>query len=89
MRVLWNPLYVNLLLLLMFMIFLGTLQSGFISGHSREGCSPRSFHRFALNIPWDLPRLLITLGVFIALLKKVVDILWVVLVGTGISLIVL
>ena len=44
--------------------------------------------RFALNIPWDLPRLFITLGAFIALLKKV-DILWVVLIGTGISLIVL
>jgi chromate transporter len=44
--------------------------------------------RFALNIPWDLPRLVITLGAFIALLKKV-DILWVVLIGTGISLIVL
>jgi len=44
--------------------------------------------RFALNIPWDLPRVVITLGAFIALLKKV-DILWVVLIGTGISLIVL
>jgi len=44
--------------------------------------------RFALNIPWDLPRLFITLGAFIALLKKV-DILWVVLIGTGISLVVL
>jgi len=44
--------------------------------------------RFASNIPWDLPRLVITLGAFIALLKKV-DILWVVLIGTGISLIVL
>ncbi len=43
---------------------------------------------FASNIPWDLPRLVITLGAFIALLKKV-DILWVVLIGTGISLIVL
>jgi chromate transporter len=44
--------------------------------------------RFALNIPWDLPRLLIAGGAFIALLMKV-DILWVVLIGTGISLIVL
>jgi chromate transporter len=43
---------------------------------------------FASNIPWDLPRLVITLGAFIALLKKA-DILWVVLIGTGISLIVL
>jgi len=43
---------------------------------------------FASNIPWDLPRLVITLGAFIALMKKV-DILWVVLIGTGISLIVL
>ena len=44
--------------------------------------------RFALNIPWDLPRLLITCGAFLALLMKV-DILWVVLIGTGISLIAL
>ncbi len=44
--------------------------------------------RFASNIPWDLPRLLITGGAFIALLMKV-DILWVVLIGTGISLILL
>ncbi|MDO9351475.1 MAG: chromate efflux transporter [Deltaproteobacteria bacterium] len=44
--------------------------------------------RFASNIPWDLPRLVITLGAFLALLMKV-DILWVVLIGTGISLIVL
>jgi chromate transporter len=43
---------------------------------------------FASNIPWDLPRLVITLGAFVALLMKV-DILWVVLIGTGISLIVL
>jgi chromate transporter len=44
--------------------------------------------RFASNIPWDLPRLLITSGAFLALLMKV-DILWVVLIGIGISLIVL
>lgn len=44
--------------------------------------------RFALNIPWDLPRLLITGGAFVALLMKV-DILWVVLMGTGISWVVL
>jgi len=43
---------------------------------------------FASNIPWDLPRLLIAGGAFIAFLMKV-DILWVVLIGTGISLIVL
>ena len=43
---------------------------------------------FASNIPWDLPRLLIAGGAFVALLMKV-DILWVVLIGTGISLIVL
>ena len=44
--------------------------------------------RFASNIPWDLPRLLVAGGAFVALLMKV-DILWVVLIGTGISLIVL
>ncbi|MDI7260856.1 MAG: chromate efflux transporter [Thermodesulfobacteriota bacterium] len=44
--------------------------------------------RFASNIPWDLPRLLIAGGAFVALLMKV-DILWVVLIGTGISLVVL
>ena len=44
--------------------------------------------RFASNIPWDLPRLLVAGGAFIAFLKKA-DILWVVLIGTGISLIVL
>jgi len=44
--------------------------------------------RFALNIPWDLPRLFITGGAFVALLMKV-DILWVVFMGTAISLIVL
>ena len=44
--------------------------------------------RFASNIPWDLSRLLITSGAFIALFKKM-DILWVVLIGTGISLIAL
>ena len=43
---------------------------------------------FASNIPWDLPRLLVAGGAFVALLMKV-DILWVVLIGTGISLIVL
>lgn len=44
--------------------------------------------RFASNIPWDLSRLLVAGGAFVALLMKV-DILWVVLIGTGISLIVL
>jgi chromate transporter len=44
--------------------------------------------RFALNIPWDLPRLLITLGAFAAFLKKV-DLLWVVLIGAAISLMIL
>ncbi len=44
--------------------------------------------RFASNIPWDLPRLLITGGAFVALLMKV-DILWVVLIGIGVSLILL
>jgi len=43
--------------------------------------------RFALDIPWDVPRILLTIAAFAALLLKV-DILWVVLVGTVISLIV-
>jgi chromate transporter len=44
--------------------------------------------RFALNIPWDVPRTLLAGAAFIALILKA-DILWVVLVGTGISLVVL
>ena len=44
--------------------------------------------RFALDIPWDVPRILLAVGAFVALILKV-DILWVVLVGTGISLLVL
>ena len=44
--------------------------------------------RFALNIPWDVPRILLSGTAFIALILKV-DILWVVLLGTVISLIVL
>lgn len=44
--------------------------------------------RFALNVPWDLPRLLLSSAAFIALFLKV-DILWVVLLGTVISLVVL
>jgi chromate transporter len=44
--------------------------------------------RFALDIPWDLPRILLSGAAFVALILKV-DILWVVLAGTVISLIVL
>jgi chromate transporter len=44
--------------------------------------------RFALDISWDVPRILLSGAAFIALLLKV-DILWVVLAGTVISLIVL
>ena len=44
--------------------------------------------RFALDIPWDLPRTLLTIAAFVALILKV-DILWVVLIGTGVSLVVL
>ena len=44
--------------------------------------------RFALNIPWDFTRILLSSAAFIALVLKV-DILWVVLAGTVISLIVL
>jgi len=44
--------------------------------------------RFALNIPWNFPRILLSGAAFVALILKV-DILWVVLIGTVISLIVL
>ncbi len=44
--------------------------------------------RFALDVPWDLPRILLLGAAFVALILKV-DILWVVLAGTVISLIVL
>jgi len=44
--------------------------------------------RFALDIPWDISRILLSGAAFIALILKV-DILWVVLIGTVISLIVL
>ena len=44
--------------------------------------------RFALDIPWDVPRILLSSAAFIALILKI-DILWVVLTGTVISLIVL
>jgi chromate transporter len=43
--------------------------------------------RFALNIPWDFPRIIFTGVAFVALLFKV-DILWVVLIGTVISVLV-
>lgn len=44
--------------------------------------------RFALNIPWDLPRIFLSSAALVALILKV-DILWVVLAGTVISLIAL
>jgi chromate transporter len=44
--------------------------------------------RFALDIPWDIPRTLLSGAAFVALILKV-DILWVVLIGTLISLVVL
>jgi len=44
--------------------------------------------RFALDIPWDIPRVLLTISAFAALFLKV-DILWVVLIGTVISVFVL
>ena len=44
--------------------------------------------RFALNIPWDILRILLSGAAFVALTLKI-DILWVVLAGTLISLIVL
>ena len=44
--------------------------------------------RFALDIPWDVPRILLSGAAFIALVLKV-DILWVVIIGTVISLIIL
>jgi len=43
--------------------------------------------RFALNVHWDLSHLLLASGALIALLLKV-DILWVVLIGTIISIII-
>jgi chromate transporter len=42
--------------------------------------------RFALDIPWDVTRIFLSGAAFVALIMKV-DILWVVLVGTGISLV--
>ena len=44
--------------------------------------------RFALDIPWDVPRILLSGAAFVALVLKV-DILWVVIIGTVISLIIL
>lgn len=44
--------------------------------------------RFVFNISWDFPRLFIAGGALAALLMKV-DLLWVVLLGTGISWIIL
>jgi chromate transporter len=44
--------------------------------------------RFALNVHWDLPRILLAGAAWVALLLKV-DILWVVLIGTAASMIVL
>jgi len=41
--------------------------------------------RFALNIQWDLIRIFLSLAAFAALILKI-DILWVVLIGTGISI---
>ena len=41
--------------------------------------------RFALNVQWDISHLLLASGALVALILKV-DILWVVLVGTIISL---
>jgi chromate transporter len=43
--------------------------------------------RFALNVHWDLPHLLLASGAFVALLLKI-DILWVVVAGTIISVII-
>jgi chromate transporter len=43
--------------------------------------------RFALNVHWDLPHLLVASSAFVALLLNV-DILWVIVVGTIISVIV-
>ena len=40
--------------------------------------------RFASNIPWDIPRVLLAAAAFVALLLKI-EIIWIVLVGTVIS----
>jgi chromate transporter len=41
--------------------------------------------RFASNISWDVPRVLLAIAAFLALLLKV-EIIWIVLVGTGVSM---
>jgi chromate transporter len=41
--------------------------------------------RFALNVTWDMPRILGGLAAFVALLLKV-EIIWIVLLGTMISM---
>jgi chromate transporter len=43
--------------------------------------------RFAMNVSWDLPRILLAVAAFVALRLKV-NILWVVLIGTIISVLV-
>jgi chromate transporter len=40
--------------------------------------------RFALNVPWDLMRILLTSAAFVALLWRI-EIIWVVLIGTALS----
>jgi chromate transporter len=42
----------------------------------------------ASTIPWDLPRFLLAFAAFIALLRKI-EILWIVLIGTAISIAIL
>ncbi|MCX5885717.1 MAG: chromate efflux transporter [Proteobacteria bacterium] len=44
--------------------------------------------RFAANVPWDLPRIILGVAAFVALILRV-DILWIVLIGTIVSVIVL
>jgi chromate transporter len=44
--------------------------------------------RFASELPWDLPRVSLAAAAFVALLLKV-EIIWIVLVGTGIAILVL
>jgi chromate transporter len=44
--------------------------------------------RFALNVPWDIIRIILAGAAFVALLRQI-DILWIVLLGTTISVLVL
>jgi len=44
--------------------------------------------RFASNVPWDLPRIILGVAAFVALILRV-DILWIVLIGTIVSILVL